>query len=45
MLISYIQLTQKQRYQISALLKMGHNQTDIASVISFKKYTVSRELR
>ncbi len=37
--------TQEQRYQISALLKMGHNQTEIARVISVHKSTVSRELR
>ena len=43
--MSYNQLTQEQRYQISALLKMGHNQTEIASVISVHKSTISRERR
>lgn len=43
--MSYNQLTQEQRYQIYALLKMGHNQTEIATVISIHKSTVSRELR
>ncbi len=43
--MSYNQLTQEQRYQISALLKMGHNQTEIANVISVHKSTVSRERR
>jgi IS30 family transposase len=43
--MSYAQLTQEQRYQISALLKMGHNRTEIAEVIGAHKSTVSRELR
>ena len=30
---TYNQLTQEQRYQIYALKKMGHNQTEIAKVI------------
>ena len=42
---TYMQLTQEQRYQISALLKAGHNQTDIADLIKVHKSTVSRELR
>jgi IS30 family transposase len=42
--MSYTQLTQEQRYQISALLKMGHNQTEISKVIGKHKSTVSREL-
>jgi len=42
---TYTQLTQEQRYQISALLKMGHNRTEIAAVIGAHKSTVSRELR
>ena len=41
---TYTQLTQEQRYQISALLKMGHNRTEIAAVIGAHKSTVSREL-
>ncbi len=42
---SYEQLAQIQRYQINALLKMGHNQTTIAKVIGVHKSTISRELR
>lgn len=42
--MNYTQLTQDQRYQISALLKMGHNQKEIAAVIGTDKSTVSREL-
>jgi IS30 family transposase len=41
----YMQLTQEQRYQIYALLKAGHNQTKIASLIKVHKSTISRELR
>ncbi len=40
----YQQLTQAQRYQIYALLKMGHNQTEIARVIGVHRSTISREL-
>lgn len=40
----YTQLTQEQRYQIYALLKMNHTQTEIAKVISVNKSTISREL-
>ena len=43
--MSYNQLTQEQRYQIYALLKMGHNQSEIANVICVHKSTVSREWR
>ena len=43
--MSYAQLTQEQRYQIYALLKAGHNQTEIASLINVHKSTISRELR
>ena len=42
--MSYTQLTQEQRYQISALLKMGHNRTEISEVIGTHKSTVCREL-
>jgi IS30 family transposase len=48
----YTQLTQEQRYQIYtlytlryALLKAGHNQTQIAHIIKVHKSTISRELR
>ena len=43
--MSYTQLTQEQRYQIYALLKTEHSQTEIASVIGVNKSTISRELR
>jgi IS30 family transposase len=42
--MSYTQLTHEQRYQIYALLKIGHNQTEIAKVIGSHKSTISREL-
>jgi transposase, IS30 family len=42
--MSYKQLTQEQRYQIYALLKMDHNQSEIAYVIGVHKSTISREL-
>jgi IS30 family transposase len=42
---TYTQLTREQRYQIYALLKAGHNQTEIAHFIKVHKSTVSRELR
>lgn len=43
--MSYTQLTREQRYQMYALKKAGHNQTEIAAVIGCHKSTVSRELR
>ena len=42
---TYTQLTQKQRYQIYALKKMGHNQTEIANCLGVSKSTISRELK
>jgi IS30 family transposase len=42
---NYTQLTQEQRYQIYALLKMDHTQSEIAMVIGVHKSTISRELR
>ena len=42
---TYHQLTQGQRYQISALKKTGHSGTEIAEVIGIHKSTVSRELK
>jgi len=42
---TYTQLTQGQRYQIYALLKMGHRRAEIAGVIGVHKATVSRELK
>ena len=43
--MSYLQLTREQRYQIYALMKAGHNQTEIAANIGYHKSTISRELR
>jgi transposase, IS30 family len=43
--MSYTQLTRGQRYQISILLKAGHNQTWIATLVDCHKSTISRELR
>jgi len=42
---TYTQLTHIQRYQIYAILKMGHNRTEIAKLIGVHKSTISRELR
>jgi len=42
---TYQQLTQEQRYQIYALMKMGHYQTEIAKCIGVDKSTISRELK
>lgn len=42
--MTYTQLTQEQRYQIYALLKTEHSQTEIAAVIGVNKSTISREL-
>ena len=41
---TYKQLTQEQRYQIYALMKMGHHRTQIANCIGVDKSTISREL-
>ncbi len=41
---SYHQLTQVQRYQISALQSLGHSYTEIARVIQVHKSTLSREI-
>ncbi len=38
-------LTQERRYTISAMLKQGHPQKDIAKAVKKDKSTVSRELR
>src|SRR5947207_15492120 len=43
--MNYTQLTREQRYQIYALMKAGHNQTQIAVVVGCHKSTISRELR
>ena len=41
----YTQLTGEQRYQIDALMKAGHNQSEIAVIMGRDKSTISRELR
>ncbi|HIL88462.1 MAG TPA: IS30 family transposase, partial [Deltaproteobacteria bacterium] len=41
----YTQLTQEERYQIEALLKAGHPQSEIATVLKRHKSTISREFR
>jgi len=40
----YTQLTQEERYQISVLMKAGHNQTEIAMILGRNKSTISREI-
>ena len=40
----YKQLTREERYQISALLKIGHNQTEIATMLGKDKSSISREI-
>lgn len=42
--MSYKQLTQEQRYQISGLSKAGFNQTEIAMELKCHKSTISREI-
>jgi len=42
---TYTQLTQEQRYQIYAFLKMGHNRTEIAGVTGVHLSSISRELK
>jgi len=41
---TYKQLTSEQRYQISALKRMGHSPTEIARELEVHKSTLSREL-
>jgi IS30 family transposase len=41
---TYKQLTSEQRYQISALKRMGHSQAEIAKELEVHKSTISREL-
>jgi transposase, IS30 family len=43
--MNYTQLAREQRYQIYVLLKAGHNQTQIATMVACHKSTISRELR
>jgi IS30 family transposase len=42
--MSYTQLSREQRYQIYALMKAEHNQSEIAAIIGCHKSTISREL-
>jgi IS30 family transposase len=42
---TYKQLTSVQRYQISALKRMGHRRTEIAKEVEVHKSTIGRELR
>lgn len=42
---TYKQLTREQRYQIKALLKTGHKQVEIASVLGVNKSTIQREIK
>jgi IS30 family transposase len=39
------QRTQEERYQIYALMKAGHNPTEIAEVLGRHKSTISREFK
>jgi IS30 family transposase len=43
--MKYTQLTQEERYQIAALLKAEHKQTEIAMILNRDKSTISREIR
>jgi len=43
--MGYTQLTREQRYQIHALLKMEHSQTEIAETLGVDRSTISRELQ
>lgn len=43
--MSYNQITQGQRYQIKALLKTNHSQSQIAKVVGVHRSTISRELK
>ena len=43
--MSYTQLAREQRYQIYALMRAGHNQSQMALVVGCHKSTISRELR
>jgi IS30 family transposase len=41
----YTHLSQEERYQIYALKKVGHDQSDIARILERNKSTVCRELK
>ena len=42
--MTYKHLSQAERYQIHALMKAGHDQTQIAKLLDRHKSTISREL-
>ena len=42
--MNYTHLTQDERYQIAILSKAGHDQSDIAQVMSRHKSTISWEM-
>jgi len=44
LLMNYKHLSQAERYQIHALMKAGHDQSQIAKVLDRNKSTISREL-
>jgi IS30 family transposase len=44
LLMTYKHLSQAERYQIHALMKAGHDQSQIAKVLERNKSTISREL-
>jgi len=44
LLMKYKHLSQAERYQIYALMKAGHDQTQIAKLLYRHKSTISREL-
>ena len=44
LLVIYKHLSQAERYQIHALMKAGHDQSQIAKVLDRNKSTISREL-
>jgi len=43
--MNYTQLTREQRYQIKALMDIGHSQTEVAQQLEVNKSTISREVR
>lgn len=43
--MNYTHLTQEERYQIYALIKAGHSQSEIANLLERHPATISRELR
>ena len=44
LLMNYKHLSQAERYQIHALMKAGHDQSEIAKLLDRHKSTISREL-